>query len=184
VELLVHDCFDGLFRVDTATISPNFVVGDFDNDGAPDLFVAVRLARSVSIDDKSEPPFNYQDVIDSTSPASSALKLRMGDLTRPKDGRFWVVLHHLPAGKIAQCSSKQQKFVLLFVEDKGTSTIRVFHGKRLPPGTIGDPKEDEPPPWLKGDAILLVDDKSYGEALFWDGTRYRWYPFNRGRFNR
>ena len=177
VDSLIDRCFDGLFGVDT-TLTPHFIVADFDNDGAPDLFVAVRRAKIVRIQDKSEPPFKFQDVIDPESPASAALKLTMGDLGRPKDGRFWVVLHNLHTGKVAQCPSKQRKFVLSFPGGKGISTIRVFHGKKLPFGTIGDAKEDEPPPELKGDAILLLDDQSYGEALYWDGSRYRWYPFN------
>ena len=177
VELVVNDCFKGLFRVDTS-LNPSFVLGDFDDDGTPDLFAAVRLAQRIRIDDKSDPSFNFQTVIDSTSRADVALKLKTGDLARPKDGRFWVVLHQPGLGKVTRCPSKLQTFVLLFPGDKGISTLRTLHGKRLPPGTIGDPKEDEPPPRLRGDAILLLDDKSYGEALYWDGSRYRWYPFN------
>jgi hypothetical protein len=178
VESLVHQCFDGLFRGDTTTLAPGFVVGDFDGDMVPDLFVTVRRTRSIDVGDSTQPPFNLQDVLDSTSSATAVPPPRMGDLGRGEDRLFFVVLHHFAADTQAQCPSKLQKFVLLFATDKGNTTIKVFHGKKLPPGTIGDPKEDQPPPLLKGDAILLVDDESIGQALFWDGKRYRWYPFN------
>jgi hypothetical protein len=32
------------------------------------------------------------------------------------------------------------------------------------------------PPKLKGDALLFLDSKREGTAVYWDGTRYLWYP--------
>jgi len=178
VESLVQSCFDGLFLVGSSGLSPDFVEGDFDGDGIPDVFVPVRLARVVNRNDKSEPPFTFRSVLDPASSSRHELKLKMGDLSVPGAEPFFVILHRLGADNPNRCPARSQKFVLLFGMDKGTSKIELFHGKRLRPGTIYDPKEDQPPPRLHGDAILLLDDKGRGTALYWDGSRYRWYPVN------
>ncbi len=179
VESLVQSCFDGLFRVGSSSLSPEFVEGDFDGDGIPDVFVPVKLARVVNRNDKSEPPFTFRSVLDPASSSRHELKLKMGDLSVPVvEDPFFAILHR-PGGSIPnRCTVRTQKFVLLFAMDKGSSKIELFHGKRLRPGTIYDPKEDQPPPRLRGDAILLLDDKGRGTALYWDGSRYRWYPVN------
>jgi hypothetical protein len=179
VESLLQSCFHGLFRVDSSGLSPEFVEGDFDGDGIPDVFVPVKLARVVNRNDRSEPPFTFRDVLDPASPSRHELKLKMGDLSVPLvEDPFFAILHR-PGGNIPnRCTVRTQKFVLLFPMYKGSSKIELFHGKRLRPGTIYDPKEDQPPPRLRGDAILLLDDIGRGTALYWDGSRYRWYPVN------
>jgi hypothetical protein len=174
---LIRTCFSGLFRASQQRLTPNFVMGDFDGDGQNDLLVAVELARVVDRNDRGAPPFNFQEVLDSRSPASEALDLRMGNLQIFEMGPFFAVIHNIGRSPNISCSRAQNKFVLLFTMDKGTKTMRLFTGKKLPRGTIGDEKEDQPPPRLRGKAILLLDNQGSGTALYWEGTRYRWYPF-------
>jgi hypothetical protein len=90
--------------------------------------------------------------------------------------RTWFVVLH--GFNKRRCPAKRGKFVLLFPNDPHANTIKLFRGEKLPPGTIGDPEEDQPAPSLKGDAILIVDADEVGIALYWDGERYRWYPYN------
>lgn len=180
MESLVRTCFGGLLSADH-TLTPSFVVGDFDGDGTQDLFVPVRLGRSVNRKNRSRTPFNYQEVLDPASPASVALNLRMGDLAIVENWPLFVVVHGLSKARMTRCSESRYKFLLLFAMNKGTTSIKLFNGKKLPRGTINDPKEDQPPPRLKGEAILLLDPDGEGSAIYWDGARYRWYPVNRLR---
>jgi hypothetical protein len=175
VESYLIKCFGDLFRVDSQFLSPRFVVGDFNGDKTEDVFVSARLHRKVSKEDKSQPPFTFQELLDAYSPASESLDLRMGNLAIFEGGPWLVVLHGFRTGK---CPAKPARFVLLFPINADATMIKLYGGEKLPPGTTGDPKEDEPPPRLKGDAILIVAPDGEGTAIYWDGSRYRWYPYN------
>ena len=177
-EELVRICFGGLLRADLRALTPGFIVGDFYGDGIQDLFVPVRLARSVEMKDRSRPPFNYQEVLDSTSPGRVALDLTVSDLAKVKTWPLLAVVRNVDKARLTRCADVRDKYILLFVMDKGTSVIKVFRARRLPRGTIGDPKEDVPPPRLRGAAVLLLDSHGQGSAVYWDGMRYRWYPYN------
>lgn len=181
IDRLVRECFGGLLRPDTHTLAPGFVVGDFDGDGTNDLFVPARLARTLDKKDKSKLPFNYQDVLDPAAPASVALDLRRGDLAQVETWPLFAIVHGMDKATKGRCSASRGKFLLLFPMDKGTTALELFQGEGLPFGTIGDRKEDQPPPRLKGNAVLLLDSHREGLAIYWDGARYRWYPFNQFR---
>lgn len=174
---LVGKCLGGTFQIDADVVKPFWLTGDFDGDGAQDVAVTVRLARTVNPKDRSKPPFNYQMLLDSASPATESLDLRMGDLGL---GEYWpilVVFHRVSETKPGNCPQGQDIYVLNEALDKKGS-MHIYRGKKLPPGTIGDPKEDQPPPSLKGAAILLFHkDTKWGMAFYWDGARYRWYPY-------
>jgi hypothetical protein len=181
VKSLIESCFGGLFRLDKSALSPAYVSGDFDGDGVDDLFVTAQLARKVSKTDKSVPPFNLQNVF-GTGPLPqdrAYYDLRMDTLALAGEGKgpLFLLVHGFPK-RAGRCQGNEKLSVLMFAMYKGTTTIRVFKAKRLPRGTIGDPKEDQPPPRLKGTAILLLDKAGSGTALYWDGSRYRWYPYH------
>lgn len=178
VKSLISTCFSGLLKLDDNTLKPVFVLGDFNGDGRRDLFAPVRLARNVDAKNRSKPPFTYQQVLDPTSPASAALDLRLGDLAEVETWPLFSVVHDIDGAMSNRCSQAGGKYLLLFAMDNGTSRIRVFSRAKLPRGTIGDETEDEPPPRLRGAAILLLDNEGSGSALYWDGSRYRWYPYN------
>lgn len=55
-----------------------------------------------------------------------------------------------------------------------------FKGK-LEPAAYGDEAEIVPPPYLLGDAILMIDSENSGTAVYWDGARYRWYEVAAGK---
>lgn len=178
LDSLIQHCFGSLLRISQQPLAPNFVIGDFNGDGRADALVAVVPARAIAGDDQSKTPFDFQEVLDSRSPAKVALNLKMGNLAVFQSGPLFAVMHDIARNKREPCSSSEKKFVLLFAMDKDTKTIKLYRDRKLPPGTIGDPDEDQPPPSLKGDAILLLNDRGSGTALYWDGLRYRWYPFN------
>jgi len=47
--------------------------------------------------------------------------------------------------------------------------------KPLKRAAAGDSRATSPPR-LKGDAILFLDAKKEGTAVYWDGVRFLWYP--------
>jgi hypothetical protein len=178
VAALVDRCFAGYLRYDNRTLKRSFIEGDFDGDGSKDLFAAVQLAKKVNTNDKSKPPFIYQEVLDSTSPSSAALDLRLGNLGTVEVWPLFVVIRNVDKPAQKRCLLQNEKYLLLFPMDKGVSDMKLFMGQKLPAGTIGDPKEDDPPPALKGGAVLLLDPAGDGQAIFWGGGRFRWYPVN------
>jgi len=42
-------------------------------------------------------------------------------------------------------------------------------------GAVGQGATDEPPPKLKGDALMLIELESASGLLYWTGQRYAWY---------
>jgi hypothetical protein len=166
-----------LFKADTNAYTPAFAIGDFNGDGRPDLVVPVRPNRALNKKNKSKPPFIYQEVLDVGSSEQHALVLNMGDLAAVEVWPLLAIIHNIKRASL-NCSVRTDKYVLLFPPDQDATAIKIFQGRRLPPGTIGDPKEDSPPPQLKGDAILTVNARGDGTAVYWDGRRYRWYPFD------
>jgi hypothetical protein len=179
IEPLINKCFANLFSLSSHGLSPPFVVGDFNGDGMQDLFVPVRFVGSIKPSNSAKPNFNLEMVLGTGGlPKDKAFyDLRLGDLS-VDNGQYFVVIHGAAGIPLSICPSVRNRFVLIYAMDKGSIGIRLYGGKRLPPGTIGDPKEDQPPPMLKGKAIVLLDSHKIGTALYWDGSRYRWYPFN------
>src|SRR5262249_13198062 len=147
VEWLLSNCFDGLFAIDPAGLSPEFVVGDFNGDGEADVFLPVRLTRDTNRDHQ-EPNFLIQIVFDGGPLPKDRGYYDFGlkDLTRDHLRPYLIVVHSVARIISQRCPPRQDKFVLLFAIDQGSEKIKLFHGKRLPPGTIGDKKEDRPPP--------------------------------------
>jgi hypothetical protein len=72
--------------------------------------------------------------------------------------------------------SPRRASVVVLLAARYESVLRLERGP-LKPAITGDEPEPIPPPALKGDAILLLRDDGAGEALYWDGERYRWYPY-------
>lgn len=175
---LVNRCFEGLVRSDDQSLTPSFIKGDFDGDGSMDLFVTVQPGKKVDSRDKTIPAFNFYNVIDSVSPANVAHDLRVGNLGLIESWPLVAIVRNVdkPAG--SRCLLKNEKVLLVFPMDKGTTVMKLFQGKKLPEGTIGDPDEDDPPPALKGDAVMLLDFGGDGMAIFWSKGRFRWYPVN------
>ena len=178
VATLIDRCFNGYLRYDDKTLMRSFIEGDFDGDGSKDLFAAVQPGKKVDTNNKSKPPFTYQEVIDAVSPGSVALDLRLGNLGVVEVWPLFVVIRNVDKPGSGRCLSQNEKYLLQFPMDKGVNDMKLFKGKKLPAGTIGDASEDDPPPALKGDAVLLLDPSGDGQAIFWGRGRFRWYPVN------
>lgn len=178
VAALVDRCFGGYVRYDTKTLKRSFIEGDFDGDGSKDLFAAVQPGKKVNINDRSKPSFIFQEVLDSPSPASVALDLRLGNLGLVEVWPLFVVIRNVDKPASSRCLLSNEKYLLLFPMNKGVNYMTLFKGQKLLAGTIGDASEDSPPPVLKGDAVLLLDPAGDGQAIFWGKGRFRWYPVN------
>src|SRR5262249_28582304 len=44
-----------------------------------------------------------------------------------------------------------------------------------PKSPVGQNAWDDPPPKLRGDALLIIKPEAASSILYWDGVAYRWY---------
>ncbi|MGH9970523.1 MAG: hypothetical protein ACREBG_22405 [Pyrinomonadaceae bacterium] len=178
VAALLESEFGGLFKLDTRTISPSYIVGDFNGDGTEDIAIPVRLNLQLSTEDKTKPPFSFEKA---QGPGPSTLGeqghesgLTMGDLARYKELPILVIIHGSMKDRWKN-SRPEQRFVVVDAWRLGKKVMSLNHGK-LKPTPYGDEPQVVEPPRLLGDAILMLDPANAGTAVYWDGARYRWYP--------
>ena len=170
--------FSGLFKLDEQNISPSYLVGDFNGDGAQDIAISVRLNRQLTAEDKSKPPFLLEKA---PGPGPSTVGeqgevsgFTMGDLARYQELAILAVIHGSKRNGWNE-SQPEQRFVVVDAWHLGKKQMTINHGK-LRPAPYGDERQVVPPPHLMGEAILMLDQTNSGTAVYWDGARYRWYP--------
>lgn len=167
VGALLREAFGGVVEFDSAGGGPRFRIGDFDGDGRRDLAATARV-RSVGGGVPAPPdgvcaynPMGTGMAPFPERPAREALRRMGGEAVE-------VVIHDF------RNPAPRARFILLFRpwEDM---RFDLFRGA-VPFAVGGDEPEPIPPPRLRGDAILLHGGGD-GAVLYWDGERYRWYPY-------
>lgn len=179
---LLETEFGGLFQVDVdeRTISPAYLIGDFNGDGVKDIGISVRLSRDVDPNDKSKPAFSFEKA-EGPGPSTLGEKgheptFTIGDLARYRNLPILAVIHGTRE-RGWRGSQPQQKFAVVDAWYLHKKTMRLYRGA-LKPAPNGDDPEIPPPPHLLGDAILMIIQGNTGTAVYWDGARYRWYPID------
>jgi hypothetical protein len=165
--------FAGMVAVDTVQMHPHFMVGDFDGNGKSDLVVIGRLVSATP--ERAEGGSHmhvYVPMGTGMKPVPRDIRMSADLLATWRGEGAQLVIHDF---RRATSSPRRENALLLFSAN-GESVLRLERGP-LKPAITGDEPEPIPPPALKGDAILLLRDDGAGEALYWDGERYRWYPY-------
>jgi hypothetical protein len=159
-------------------IHPGFVTGDFNGDGKMDLAALVsiqtdELKRRLAKDPHfSIPALTMTKALGKGVSASEArsAQLTFEELAQNfQESILLLILHDFGrSGPLAP------RFALVDFCNNGDVTMMVSRKplKRAPAG-------DSPvtaPPRLKGDALLFLDARGEGTAVYWDGARYLWYP--------
>lgn len=168
----VRQEFAGMAVIDSVHLRPYFHVGDFDGDGRSDLAVMGRLASDTAS------VTGARSLVQAYVPMGTGMKLEAGDLRMPAErltrwrGEAVQLVIHDFRGTVT--APPLNALLLFAVRDE--SVLRVARVP-LKPAIAGDEPEVIAPPVLRGDAILLLHDDGEGAALYWDGERYRWYPY-------
>jgi hypothetical protein len=172
--------FGGLMDIDDRTISPTFLMGDFNGDGVADLAIAVRVNREIDPEDPSEMPFRFEKAY---GPGPSTVgepdygpSFTIGVLAHYRRNNFSMlaIIHGTRELGFTE-TMPQQRILVVDAWHLGKKRMSLFKGK-LEPAAYGDEPETVAPPQLLGDAILMIGPENSGTAVYWDGARYRWYP--------
>ena len=181
VRTLVQNEFGGVFTVNThrlnQNINPPFVTGDFNGNGTQDLAVLVSVQQSElqlrlqKSRDYSLPALTIMKTLGKGVSAAEAKDAQIS-LEELAEFRESILLLILP--DFGQHGPPAPRFALVDFCNNGDITLTVSRQplRRAPAG-------DAPvtaPPKLRGDALLFLDSKHEGTAVYWDGTRYLWYP--------
>jgi hypothetical protein len=182
VRKIVQDEFADQFRLNSSrrnqNISPPFVTGDFDGDGKMDLATLASIwpeevNRRLAIDSRlSLPRVTISKTLGkgtSTADAKSA-QLNLSELAQNfRESILLLIVHDF-----ARTGGASVRFALLDFCNNGEIKMTASRPP-LRTATAGDSRRIAPPR-LKGDALLFLDGKGEGTAVYWDGTRYLWYP--------
>jgi hypothetical protein len=186
VERIVDFQFAHLFELigdqsALGTVTPLFVVGDFNGDNVPDLAGLVQLSENGRLL-LAEYPAKFETLATVSKPAGKGLKLnRYGGARlsfrwlREEAARatLLAIIQGTPRGGWLQ-TRKNRRFVLVSFSYADASKM-VVSRTPLRPASAGDASLVAPPR-LIGDAIRILNDRNEGMALYWDGQLYRWYP--------
>jgi len=181
VKVLIETLFSGVFR-DDDRIAPTHLIGDFNGDGIKDIAIAVQLSKDIDKNDPSKPPFNlYRPIHTGLKPEDYNVKDKIGVLAHYSNRTHLIILHGTRERGWGN-SLSQERYVLLDFPGIAPNKIKIYRGK-LRSATAGDEPKPTPPPRLVADAILAdeVFEEGMGAIIYWDGKRYREYPFNTSR---
>ncbi|MBD0318723.1 MAG: hypothetical protein ICV87_00210 [Gemmatimonadetes bacterium] len=168
---IVREEFDGLVEVDSVQMRPAYLVGDFDGDGRSDLVVIGLLSASGA---RTTRPLRAYNPLGTGMDAKADGEPFSAEELRERHGdNVQAVIHGFrePRG------ARRRDNVISLLPVRSETELRRFRGT-LNLAVAGDEPEPIPPPKLLGDAILLLYDDGTGSALYWDGERYRWYPYD------
>jgi hypothetical protein len=174
-KLLVRES-SNLFILGTKwRVTPTYLWGDFNGDGAIDIAIVAALNTgivfsiqplSAFVIDEARPP-NYQ-------PADEFPREVLGEYT---DIPLLVVFHGANGASMENFQIKE-RFIVLDVMDTPPQRL-LLHKGRLERAVAGDEPRVVPPPKLTGDALVFLGDGNIGTAIFWNKEKYRWYPVNK-----
>jgi hypothetical protein len=164
--------FSGLVELDTVQMRPPYLVGDFDGDGTSDLVVIGRLGTSTAAGGRPPRLRAYVPLGTGMDVEPSDLRYPAARLQRQRGDVVQAVIH----GFREPPRARRRDNVIVLLAVRSETALRRSRGP-LNQAIAGDEPEPIPPPKLRGDAILLLDDDGTGSALYWDGERYRWYPY-------
>jgi hypothetical protein len=180
VRVLVETESKGLFQVDTQTISPSYLIGDFNGDGIDDIAVPVKLSHELDSNNKAKTPFWFDKAGACTGQLpegvyTSPPTFTMSDLARYRGWPILLVIHGTRESGWNN-TQPQQQFVIVDAWDQGKKIMSLYRGK-LKPVPNGDNPQIVTPPHF-GDALLMLIEGGKGTAILWDGEGYCWYPVN------
>jgi hypothetical protein len=166
---LVRTEFSGLFTVDRETTSPNWLLGDWDGNGRVDLVVIGRLRMDATARRHPGGKYPMYSPLDTgMDPAAYDEDVTADEMTdRAGSLAQLVVFDALGAGMHGRTA--------LFAAMDGGTTRMGLHRGALHPAPAGT--SAPPPPKLLGDVVLLLERDGTGRALYWDGERFRLYPW-------
>ena len=160
-----------------------FLVGDFNGDGTEDLAAQVALRDEAVLADPEEALRAVSRVAFVGKPLATGLNAR-----RSNDGRIAVrvflrnyreipllLLVHGVRGSGWKGAKVNRHFVLAALGN-GCPDRMILSREPLRQAAFADELRPIPPPSFCGDSIRLLDSKGRGEAIYWDGHLYRWYP--------
>lgn len=172
VQTVLRREFDGLVELDSVQMRPPYLVGDFNGDGKSDLVVIGRLGASTARGGRPPGLRAYVPLGTGMNVEPSDLRFPAARLARGRGDHVQAVIHGF-----REPAARRRDNVIVLLAIRSESELRLFRGA-LNPAIAGDEPEPIPPPKLRGDAILLLYDDGTGSALYWDGERYRWYPYS------
>jgi hypothetical protein len=179
VQKIVQDEFGGIFAINAERrnqkIEPAFATGDFNGNGQADLAVLVsvkpdELHRRLERDSRFMPiALTITKVLGQGMSAADA-KISLDELS--KDFRESILLLILP--DFGGPGAPVPRFALADFANNGDIAMTVSR-EPLRRAAAGDAPVTNPPT-LKGDALLLLDSKREGTAVYWAQNQFLWYP--------
>ncbi len=184
VKSLVDQEFAGAFALNASRqnqkISPAYVSGDFNGDGRPDLAVLVsiqtdRLRPHLAADPLwSIPGLAISKALGKGMGVRAAKDAQLSFADLSENFQSSIVLLIVHNFNQAPEPTPAARFALLDFCNNGEIAMTV---SRKPLKTT--PAGDSPTiaaPVVKKDTLRFLDRKGEGTAVYWDGSRYRWYP--------
>lgn len=186
LEAILSSEFQGMLVLDDrGYISPNHIIGDFNNDNIKDIAILARPSKNLNRDDTSKPDFwlssthwgssNFQKATGRRHREKLYYQYTLGELAMYRNLLVPIIaIIHGDPDKPWSGSKPRQKFVVLEGIDGTSDRMELYRGG-LNPRPIGD-IGIVPPPKLIGDALLFTS-AGVGTVVYWDRGGYYWYPF-------
>jgi|SRR5215475_1848470 len=174
-KLLVHESGNLLILGTKWGVTPTYLWGDFNGDGAIDIAIVAALNTSVGFSTQPLSAF----VIDKARPPDYQ---RVNEYPREflkeyTDTPLLVIFHGANDATMKNFQIKE-RFIVLDGMDKPPLRM-LLHKGRLDAAVAGDEPRVVLPPKLIGDALVCLGNDNTGTAIFWNKGKYRWYPVNK-----